>query len=575
MSTYDVEIGSSFSYEVETGGQTYNVRLYHAGVGADAWASPGVFNAMDYSAQGDGVTDDTAAIQAALTACGAAVGGRVDLPPGTYLISSSLNISSNTHLRGWGIGSTTILVDSGAALGEGILQNENYGLGSSAGDVNIEISGLTIDNNQEVPASGSARGVWFKNVTDSVIRDVEVIDAHKESVRVYGLGTGESSNILIERVISKKDSSWLYWNNAAGIAVTSYASDSTNSADDAVKVFDIAVRDCFVNSCTQGVQVFNAQRVTIEGCHLENCDHRGVNIGPTSLDISAVGNTVLESGGTGIHSANRNKRITIVGNTCRDTLRDPSTVGQEGQGIKAYWGCEDLTITGNTCEGNYSDGIAVEGLGEAINNFTICGNTCNDNGRDGVRLYGGVLAGTGGTVSDGTVVGNTCTDNANSGVYVGTDNASYIVSNTLIDGNFLKGNSQYGVEVNYGDNIRIGVNHLVSNTVGRYSLSNMTNTQPMTVNEVLAAVADDATPSVAGISVLKFGDNTSPLAITNLDDGIEGQEVTLVVTGSANTPTIADSGNFNLSAAWAPGTGDTLKLVLVGSTWIEVSSSNN
>lgn len=55
------------------------------------------FNIMDYGAKGDGVTDDTAAIQAAITACAAAGGGIVYFPiaASAYLISSTLSVASN------------------------------------------------------------------------------------------------------------------------------------------------------------------------------------------------------------------------------------------------------------------------------------------------------------------------------------------------------------------------------------------------------------------------------------------------------------------------------------------------
>jgi hypothetical protein len=48
----------------------------------------GFFNIMDYGAVGDGSTNDTNAIIAAIDAAGAAGGGVVYVPPGTYSTSS-------------------------------------------------------------------------------------------------------------------------------------------------------------------------------------------------------------------------------------------------------------------------------------------------------------------------------------------------------------------------------------------------------------------------------------------------------------------------------------------------------
>ena len=62
-----------------------------------------VFNVSDYGATGDGVTDDTAAIQAALNAAFSAGGGVVSLPGGVYATSAALVIpGSNVVLRGAG-----------------------------------------------------------------------------------------------------------------------------------------------------------------------------------------------------------------------------------------------------------------------------------------------------------------------------------------------------------------------------------------------------------------------------------------------------------------------------------------
>jgi hypothetical protein len=53
-----------------------------------------------YSATGNGTTDDTAAIQAALNDVGAAGGGVVFLPTGNYMIASHLTVPAHTSLTG-------------------------------------------------------------------------------------------------------------------------------------------------------------------------------------------------------------------------------------------------------------------------------------------------------------------------------------------------------------------------------------------------------------------------------------------------------------------------------------------
>lgn len=57
------------------------------------------FNIKEHGAAGDGATDDTSAIQAAISAATAAGGGAVYLPPGIYS-SSTLNIPVNVRLIG-------------------------------------------------------------------------------------------------------------------------------------------------------------------------------------------------------------------------------------------------------------------------------------------------------------------------------------------------------------------------------------------------------------------------------------------------------------------------------------------
>lgn len=70
-----------------------------------------VVNVKDFGAKGDGSTDDTDAINAAL-----ASGGYVYMPKGTYIVTESISIPSNTYLVGAGKGVTVIEADPGMDL---------------------------------------------------------------------------------------------------------------------------------------------------------------------------------------------------------------------------------------------------------------------------------------------------------------------------------------------------------------------------------------------------------------------------------------------------------------------------
>ena len=98
------------------------------------------FNVRDYGAVGDGVTDDTAAIQRAVTACRDAGGGTVLLPPGKYAVSGFVEIYSNITISGYG----ATMVKPAVRESVGIFAvrtgaRQGYG----AGGKNISIFGVT------------------------------------------------------------------------------------------------------------------------------------------------------------------------------------------------------------------------------------------------------------------------------------------------------------------------------------------------------------------------------------------------------------------------------------------------
>lgn len=92
-----------------------------------------------YGAKGDGVTDDTAAVQAAVTAVGNAGGGVVAFAPGTYLINNGhIIIPSNVTMDGLALGSVTILCSRATG-------SNYYGIFTNADRVNGN-DNITIKN---------------------------------------------------------------------------------------------------------------------------------------------------------------------------------------------------------------------------------------------------------------------------------------------------------------------------------------------------------------------------------------------------------------------------------------------
>lgn len=68
-----------------------------------------------YGAVGDGTTNDTAAIQAALDAASAASGGTVFFPKGTYKTTAALTVAANVSLQGIGPAASIIALAHGSA----------------------------------------------------------------------------------------------------------------------------------------------------------------------------------------------------------------------------------------------------------------------------------------------------------------------------------------------------------------------------------------------------------------------------------------------------------------------------
>jgi hypothetical protein len=139
---------------------------------------------QDYSAKGDGVTDDTAAIQSAINALGSQ-GGEVFLPPGNFLLngSSPLNLTAPITLRGSGHGATTIRIGAGFT-------------GTSAITVSSDdcmIQGLQIRGASSTTTSNPA----CHGVTATGVQELRVFNTTFQYVNGYALRTFGTSGTTL------------------------------------------------------------------------------------------------------------------------------------------------------------------------------------------------------------------------------------------------------------------------------------------------------------------------------------------------------------------------------------------
>ena len=86
----------------------------------------------------------------------------------------------------------------------------------------------------------------------------------------------------------------------------------------------------------------------------------------------------------------------------------------------------------------------------------------------------------------------------------------------------------------------------------------------------------DLTPDVSTATIWLSQSNTGATAITDLDNPVVGAVYTIIVNHANNPPSIADGGNFSLSAAWNPNIDDSITLfVRADNDYVELSRSAN
>lgn len=344
------------------------------------------YSVKDYGAVGDGVADDTAEIQAAVTA--APNGGAVFFPAGTYKISSAIVCNKSLKLYG----SATLKLGANAAS-----------LLTCSSASNIRIENLTFDGNRTGLGSSGFAAMYMTDVSNLVMRGCTFSNTQSSGLSIV---RGSSIWISNNRFTDIYDS---------GIRLDDPTAGNYNQY--------IWIQDNYFQATQVGGTVGNS---AVQTYGTGTVSHRYIHILNNIIYLPEIV-------GLGLDSLDRSN---VTGNTI---VKDATaTIGGE---CIAITGSENV-VAENYCY-NDSTGSAAAILLFAIAGRTndhnqIIGNRCT-NGGQGIAFVWGV---TGAAINDLLILDNHCYGN-NFGVqsYVPGGVASGSQSRILVSHNDLAGNT--------------------------------------------------------------------------------------------------------------------------------------
>jgi polygalacturonase len=333
-------------------------------VGASSVPSGTSVKSAPYNAYGDGVHDDTAAINACVSAM-AGTGGTVVVPAGTYMVNTQANSA-----RGILLGSNmTFYISAGATL-QAITTSSSNTQGNvltAVGVSNLTISGPgTVKGDKAThtgPQNEAFMGLYIMGTNVTVSGPTF---SYHFSDGIY-IGGGSSSNITISGVTCDNNTrQGLSITKVDTMLVTGCTFSNTRGTDPAAGI------DIEPNSGS------TCSNVHITGCTFFNNAGGGLEMGPSYSDRSNTfvtgciieNNEFYGNGGSNYMKGG----IYISSCTTANTIRNNNVHNNLDGGILINYALTTI-CTGNTVTNNSGYGI----MTNQCNGSTVTGNTITGN----------------------------------------------------------------------------------------------------------------------------------------------------------------------------------------------------
>ena len=373
-------------------------------------------SAKDFGATGNGTTDDTAALQAAINA---AVNGKLYIPAGTYKIQTlPLSVPSNITIYGDGIGRTILKIGNGATIptSGGIFNNSNIPanvltVSSLTLNTNIFISDMTLDGNKA--NNGYSYGLYFVGVSNITVKNVRAQNTAGQGIQLNYTNKVQILNCETDAT------------NADGIQLadsTEYLIDGckvTNSGDYGIEV------DHGLFSVTSSISTGSG---TISNNIVNNCTNYGIaargQIGSTNPSNKPIVGAII----IGNHTTNCLAGIILQEAVDSCVVEANESYVNRGAGILCAPGSsagitQNTTIKNNIIRDNSNEGIKCDSAVKMI----IEGNIIVRNQYYGIK----------GSLGNSLIKGNNISGNCLSSSFSFSGIAVQDCTNATVEGNFI------------------------------------------------------------------------------------------------------------------------------------------
>jgi parallel beta-helix repeat protein len=468
----------------------------------------GTFNVKDYGAVGDGVADDTTAIQAAVTA------GNVFFPAGTYKITATISVLSNRLLD---LG--TAAIDMSSVTGAGSTFNGMLTAFNIAGTLGSAVS-LSANSTSTQATLASVTG--FSQGSPVLLTSGTKFDPDRDNNNIGEIATVRSVGGSVLTFVGELEDSYTTTASATAQVITPVENvlirggkiygNGGSTVRCAIRAFcakNVHVSDVWLDNLTTStfaaaVSFRDSVHCIADSCRFEmpisqNNFMYGWQVADASCDCQCVNShfvNLRHAMTTSTSTRGVSRRIQFVGNSVINSAIGPAS--EYSDAIDTHAASQYVLIANNTIHNSTGAGINVEcpdaiiannyikTSGTISNNginlsnrsardcaFTVIGNTIENSnvstgsGGSGIRITADTNATTK-TVRSACIVSNTINDAAAVGIYL-DGNSTNLIYNCTVSGNTVRAtsNATAAVYANYTRNISVTGNIVVAGAAGQ------------------------------------------------------------------------------------------------------------